>query len=304
MAALKIGIARSFVYFAHDPDWASFFAILGHEVVYSAQTKEGLLDSGKRYCNNDDCLPMKHYYGHAFDLANRADILFVPQLVSLKKEGNCCPKVIAIPQLIKNGLSHISNIISVVIDANHPHQTRYNVAKLASQLSSDPLKIFRAAEHLMARLFSSPPQPSDKPSSGKSIGLLGHGYSLQDKTLNLDLLARIERYGYQVTLPNPTLDGMTSHATHGSVFGCKAVHWDCGQRLVNTAGYYLSDENIVGIITVTFFGCGIDAFVEEVYKQRLCQSKPYLTLSLDEHTGEAGLLTRLEAFLDMMARRS
>jgi predicted nucleotide-binding protein (sugar kinase/HSP70/actin superfamily) len=30
---------------------------------------------------------------------------------------------------------------------------------------------------------------------------------------------------------------------------------------------------------------------------------PFLTISLDEHTGEAGVLTRIEAFVDMLRLR-
>ncbi|MGC8843040.1 MAG: acyl-CoA dehydratase activase-related protein, partial [bacterium] len=30
---------------------------------------------------------------------------------------------------------------------------------------------------------------------------------------------------------------------------------------------------------------------------------PVMVVTLDEHTGEAGLLTRLEAFVDMLRRR-
>jgi len=33
------------------------------------------------------------------------------------------------------------------------------------------------------------------------------------------------------------------------------------------------------------------------------QHKPYMMITLDEHSGEAGLVTRLEAFLDMVERR-
>ena len=37
------------------------------------------------------------------------------------------------------------------------------------------------------------------------------------------------------------------------------------------------------------------------YAKRL--SKPLLNLTVDEHTGEAGFITRLEAFTDMLLRR-
>lgn len=299
---MKIGLPRTFIYYVDHLDWERFFAILGHEVVVPSLPGDELLNLGQPHCNTDACLAVKHYHGHVVDLLPKVDALFVPQLVSLKKGSNCCPKVIAIPMLVRNAFPQ-GTVLSPGIDANHPLWTNWEVLKLAKRLSNDPRKILRALEHFRNRFSFPPPEDGSGHSTGKAIGLLGHPYSVSDPALNLDLIDRIRRYGYQVVTPNTWIDRQAWQTKPGKAFGCKDVHWDCGQRLVDTAGYYLENPEIEGIITVTFFGCGIDAFVEEIYRSRLSQEKPYLTLTFDEHTGEAGLITRLEAFLDMMSRR-
>ena len=56
---------------------------------------------------------------------------------------------------------------------------------------------------------------------------------------------------------------------------------------------------------VVSFGCGPDSLIceliERFYKRQ--QQIPVLLLTLDEHTGEAGIITRLEAFVDMLRWR-
>jgi len=57
--------------------------------------------------------------------------------------------------------------------------------------------------------------------------------------------------------------------------------------------------DITGVIEISSFACGCDAvlkeFVEKEFKSRKI---PFLYLIIDEHAGEAGFQTRLEAFID------
>ena len=66
----------------------------------------------------------------------------------------------------------------------------------------------------------------------------------------------------------------------------------------------LKDNKIDGIITLNAFGCGPDSLMVERITRRAKQfNKPLLTLTIDEQTGEAGFVTRLEAFVDMLYRK-
>ncbi|GBF22975.1 hypothetical protein tpqmel_0379 [Candidatus Gastranaerophilus sp. (ex Termes propinquus)] len=73
---------------------------------------------------------------------------------------------------------------------------------------------------------------------------------------------------------------------------------------IAAAGYYLNDQKIDGIITITAFGCGPDSLmIERMARKSKKFNKPILNLTVDEHTGEAGFITRVEAFCDMLFRR-
>ena len=52
-------------------------------------------------------------------------------------------------------------------------------------------------------------------------------------------------------------------------------------------------------VIISNFGCGPDAFTFKQIEEAL-RGTPYLILEFDEHRGEAGLVTRLEAFIDRL----
>ena len=43
--------------------------------------------------------------------------------------------------------------------------------------------------------------------------------------------------------------------------------------------------------------------IERITRRSKQFNKPLLNLTIDEHTGEAGFITRLEAFVDMLYRK-
>lgn len=61
-------------------------------------------------------------------------------------------------------------------------------------------------------------------------------------------------------------------------------------------------NNVDGIIYLSSFSCGIDSLISEILKTHL-KEIPMMMLKLDEHRGQAGLQTRLEAFSDLLDKR-
>ena len=81
-------------------------------------------------------------------------------------------------------------------------------------------------------------------------------------------------------------------------------YWANEDEVTGSAGHYLKDNKVDGIITITAFGCGPDSLMVERITRRAKQfNKPLLNLTIDEQTGEAGFVTRLEAFVDMLFRK-
>ena len=52
-------------------------------------------------------------------------------------------------------------------------------------------------------------------------------------------------------------------------------------------------------VYITNFGCGPDSFISHFFRD-LSKGKPYLQLEIDEHSADAGAITRCEAFLDSL----
>ena len=82
------------------------------------------------------------------------------------------------------------------------------------------------------------------------------------------------------------------------------TYWTYGEEVVGAGEHYLQDgaDGIIGILT---FGCGPDSLMMEMVRRRAnkLRTSPFMSLVLEEHTAETGIITRLEAFLDMINRR-
>jgi predicted nucleotide-binding protein (sugar kinase/HSP70/actin superfamily) len=62
---------------------------------------------------------------------------------------------------------------------------------------------------------------------------------------------------------------------------------------------FVLSRKIDGAIQISSFACGCDAVLKEFVEKKFKENKiPFLYLIIDEHTGEAGFQTRLEAFAD------
>ena len=76
------------------------------------------------------------------------------------------------------------------------------------------------------------------------------------------------------------------------------MYWSMGARILKTAKLIKNTPNFFGL-HLTNFSCGPDSFNEHFYKY-IMEERPYLILELDEHTAVAGVMTRLEAFKNVI----
>jgi predicted nucleotide-binding protein (sugar kinase/HSP70/actin superfamily) len=76
-------------------------------------------------------------------------------------------------------------------------------------------------------------------------------------------------------------------------------------KIAGATRYFCQQTDISGVIMVSSFGCGPDSLVNEYLEHHILRQsdKPYMVINIDEHTGNAGLITRVEAFWDMVIRR-
>jgi predicted nucleotide-binding protein (sugar kinase/HSP70/actin superfamily) len=80
--------------------------------------------------------------------------------------------------------------------------------------------------------------------------------------------------------------------------GAGPTAWHFANQILNAASLAKQHPNLF-LLSVSNFSCTIDAFTHSLLASHL-GSKPYLILEIDAHTADAGVQTRLEAFLDVV----
>ena len=78
----------------------------------------------------------------------------------------------------------------------------------------------------------------------------------------------------------------------------QTMYWSMGRMILKAARFVKNHPQVFGTF-ISNFSCGPDSFVVGFFRDEMGR-KPSLTLELDSHTADAGLETRIEAFLDIV----
>jgi predicted nucleotide-binding protein (sugar kinase/HSP70/actin superfamily) len=74
--------------------------------------------------------------------------------------------------------------------------------------------------------------------------------------------------------------------------------WEAGKKILKVAKA-IADNDQLFPVYVTNFSCGPDSMLIPQFR-KILGNKPSLTLELDQHTADAGINTRIDAFLDIV----
>ena len=319
-----IGIPRALLYYEYYPMWKTFWESLGAEVVVSPPTTKYTLASGS--CRvAETCLPVKVFIGHVIYLSDKCDYMFIPAVHSMERNIHNCAKFLGLPDMTKAAVPECPPILDIDIDMDKGKRELYQaIYKLARPFTWNPFKVKRAAEaawqahqsfQARMRRYRQPPiqaieemfnttgkgvNKEDSLNHPTTIALIGHPYLLYDDYVNHRLLPRLKGMGARVVSPEMVAEEEIDAAI-ATLVG--KAYWTYEGEVVGAGGYFLQSE-VNGVIGLVAFGCGPDSMMMGVV-QRYARKrgKPFIWLTLDEHTSETGLLTRLEAFLDMINRR-
>ena len=324
---LKVGIPRGLLYYRYFPLWQTFLQELGCEVVLSTPTTKEMVNRGASVAVSDLCLPVKAYFGHIMSLRDQVDLLFVPRYVSVEEDAYMCPKFLGLPDMVASTIEPLPPLIDYLI--NYKGWKKMTepqfYEKVGTLFSRDSGKVKRAYqkglekqkdfrrlqqkavsfEEALALSLSSPGRAKGqgKGNAGQpKIGLVGRPYYLNDPFLNKGLSEKIEAKGYRVV----TTESLTELEVDRQISKLsKRVYWSFGKEMVGSALHFAGDPEVKGIINLASFGCGQDSFNWEIVSHhvKMMGKTPVLPLIFDEHWSDGGLLTRLEAFLDLITRR-
>ncbi|MEA1961836.1 MAG: acyl-CoA dehydratase activase-related protein [Bacillota bacterium] len=315
----RVGIPQGLFYYYYYPLWKTFFQDLGAEVVCSEDTSRKTVEMGIQAAVDETCFPIKVYFGHVRELCSAdVDYVFIPRIVSVEPRSYICPKFMGVPDMIRAAFPDLPPMISPVVDVSKTDQRLkkeiIQVGRLLTRKTGlikkaylHGLKELAECENLAAKgltrteaiRFWEGEAISIPAKWDLNIGVLGHGYSLYDKLISLNLINRLREMGCRVHLVEMMDQDMMEQQAATMP---KRVFWTLGRRIVGSALCMKEQEDIDGIIYLACFGCGPDSLIGDIVERKV-NGKPWMLLTIDEHTGEAGMVTRLEAFVDMLRRR-
>lgn len=323
--AVKIGIPRALLYYYYFPLWNGFFKALGAEVVVSSKTTKAILDRGIKQAVDDACLPVKLFFGHVLDLKDRVDWVFIPRMVSVERKAYICPKFLGLPDMVRYNVPDLPPVIDVTVNLCRNEKNLYkSLAEAAKIMGLGGWKVKMAYRrgleeqetfHRLNRLGLLPHESIERMDEGLLarnylpeqpqelvIALIGHGYNIYDRHISMNLIEKLRNLRVRVVTPDNLPEDLTEKKS-GEL--PKRLFWTLGKRMIGSAFHYMGSDRIDGIIHVASFGCGPDSFTGEIIERHLRRKRniPFLNLTIDEHTGEAGIITRLEAFVDMIQWR-
>ncbi len=319
---IRIGIPGALFYFIYYPMWKVFFEELGAQVITSGKTTRELLDNGVREALADACVPLKLFFGHAMALKNKVDRLFIPRIVCLNKKTVYCPKFLGLPDMIRHGLPDMPPVMDVRIDSR---DQRFAVLKafmaLGESLNKSPVSVLKAytvawlTQIKFYKLLLKGLQPMEaidmvlgakdfKPvlKPGRmTFAVVGYPYIINDRYVSVDVVNKLRRMNINVLTP----DNLLPLSIKWKRYDCgKRFFWTFSDKVLRATRYFTDRKDIDGIIHLSAFGCGPDAIVDRFVKMDNGKRKvPFMSLTIDEHSGEAGIGTRLEAFVDMVKRK-
>lgn len=297
--AVTIGLPRGLLHYHYGTVWTNFFTNLGANVLVSGETTKNTLTQGDVL--DEVCVPLKVYFGHAAELCSHVDYLFVPRIVSVSAGDYNCPKIIGLPDMLRNRLDNLPAIIDVNVSLRQNRLSLYQAIVQAGQFAGAGTSRSLYAWCSACRMSKSSTAVVT-PSSELRLAVIGHPYIVNDSQVSLSVVDKVRKLGATVFTADLVPPRLADQAARS--LG-KQLYWTHGRHLLGAALTFMHKKTLVdGVIFMTSFSCGPDSMIGEIIKQQANKKNmPFLMLSIDEHTAEAGLITRLEAFTDMLRRR-
>jgi len=301
---ITVGIPTSLMTNNFYPLYANFFYNLGVKTVRSKKPDpRGMEAQGAAFC-----YPVELSHGFLMSLLEEgADYIFLPHVKNIdmetSSETNCtCPFVQGEPYYLKATFHDAlkPKLLTEVLEFTSPEALPKAFQNIGKQLGFDrkvsskafeaaweTFKTMRAEMKEYGRRFLNSLQPEEN-----ALVLFGRPYNAFSGFGNMGIPHKFASRGYKIIphdfLPLKELGAST----------VDQMYWATGQGIMQAANYVKGQANLFGVF-ITNFSCGPDSFVTGYFRNVMGQ-KPSLTLELDAHTADAGVDTRIEAFLDVV----
>jgi len=319
---IKIGLPRAMSYYYLYPFLKTLITELGGEVILSKPTTKATLDKMSVCPTDEPCLAVKLYFSHVKQLIDEdCEYIFIPRVISVEAGNFCCPKIIGIADMITNTFDIGERILAPRIDMNNKQQMVEDLQHMAKCLGFKKNKVvdifdkswnfqknfskFMVDNQLTTEeayeildgnsSIDHYKEYEEKNESMPAIGVIGHPYVLYE-WVSHNLIQRFRQYG-KVFTPE-MVDKKQIQDQMKQIYEGEKL-WNFEAQVLGSALYLMKNRLVDRLVLVGLFECGPESIVEAYIEEEADRlGIPLLKLSLDEQTGEAGLVTRIEAFMD------
>jgi predicted CoA-substrate-specific enzyme activase len=303
-----IGMPRCLHFLEHGVLWSHFWTKLGFPVVFSPKTDRRVTAAGLESMTSETCFPIKVFHGHVKTLLGQTRYLFLPTVIDMptprqEETGFFCPLIQGSQYMVSAALnipraSLLAPVVylkqpvkRIVVDLHRSLGKRLGLSQWQIERAyREALEVHTAFQQELleqGRSFLASLQPGDL-----WVAVSGRPYNLYDERLNLRLGRNLAKLGIKA-IPQDFLD--IAAADLGDF---PQMYWGLGAKILRTAKLIKAHAGAYGI-HLTNFSCGADSFLEHFYRH-VMKDRPYLILELDEHSAVAGMITRLEAFKNVI----
>ncbi|MBU4176123.1 MAG: hypothetical protein KKB90_05290 [Actinobacteria bacterium] len=301
---MRVGIPRALLFHHYGDCWLSFLEALGVEAVLSGPTSSDIVNAGVIHADNETCLPVKVFSGHLLELKDNADVILVPRVIS-QGYGTCsCPKFLGLPDMARALAPDLPPVLSPAMDlGDRRFLWLRDWYKVGRALGCGRLATAVAVRGLVESLKAHDVETGceSENDGALSVGVAGHFYNVNDPHVSLRMLERLQGMGARAL----TIEQSSEREARRQAASLpRKVYWGFERRLAGAVLHWSRTASVSGIIFLTSFACGPGSFIGALLEDELSRegSVPFMTITLDEHSAEAGLVTRLEAFTDMLRR--
>lgn len=307
--APTVGIPRGLLFSEYYPLYHTFFTELGFRVVPSDPTNKRIIEMGLDVSIGEPCFPFKVAHGHYMDLIEKGvDIIFAPGIISTEqpnermRQAQTCPYLQAAPDVISSSVGVTERGIRYVTPRIHFKRGRKHIERVFTQVAKDlgrsPAQA-RAALKAGLRVLGEFRDRVEKrgaevlanlPTDQVAFIVVGRPYTLWDPALNMDIGKKIQDLGI-LAIPQ---DFLPLESADISDVWPNAYSRQIQKKLM--AARLIRQDPRLRAVVLTYFACGPDSFGNPFFKDEI--GEPCYVMQIDEHTADAGVITRIEAFAD------
>lgn len=310
----RVGINKSFLTNTYYPLYSNFFAGIGFKPVLSRQPEPEGVDMR----NAAFCFPAELSHGYFYSLINEdnpPDFLFLPHVKAISVENGLpnaqvCPFVQGEPyylsttfrkriaELKDKGVRPLSPFIDMTGGLDKAKEPLVDCALEMGVDRKTAEAAFEAAKQSQIACFDEMKEIGSNAISQLNadpeklgVVLFSRPYNGLVEEAHMGIPHKLASRGVYV-IP---LDFLPIEREDSK----RHMYWGMGQLILKAARYVKKHPQLFGTY-ITNFSCGPDSFVVGYFRDVMGR-KPSLTLELDSHTADAGIETRIEAFLDIVA---